>query len=198
MDKISVERLCDQAVKREQKPVLSSDQDSEQNAKTVPEGRLKRVFICSPFRATGETEEEKAKSRRYNDWLVRFSCRYAVSNGVIPYAPHLYCPSFLDDDDKGEREVGLFIGKLWMMQCEEVWVIGRKRTEGMKAEIATAKQWHIPIKHYIPARLPEERLLDAIFTPEIRYTEMTLGDSGNCMACDCCNKRVKGADDGTE
>ena len=43
----------------------------------------------------------------------------------------------------------------------------------MKREIAQAEAWNIKVVHYIPERTAEERLLDAIFHPEIKYKEMT-------------------------
>ena len=65
------------------------------------------------------------------------------------------------------------MGLVWLLQCDELWIIGRRITEGMKREIAQAKAWNIKVVHYIPERTAEERLLDAIFHPEIKYKELT-------------------------
>ena len=137
------------------------------------EDRLKKVFICSPCRPRGETP--KARER---DWIgninrARQACRYALDQGKIPYAPHLYFTTILSEADEDERELGILLGLVWLSQCDELWIIGRRITEGMKREIAQAEAWNIKVVHYIPERTAEERLLDAIFHPEIKYKEMT-------------------------
>ena len=137
------------------------------------EDRLKKVFICSPCRPRGETP--KARER---DWIgninrARQACRYAIDQGKIPYAPHLYFTTILSEADEDERELGILLGLVWLSQCDELWIIGRRITEGMKREIAQAEAWNIKVVHYIPERTAEERLLDAIFHPEIKYREMT-------------------------
>ncbi|MBQ9631569.1 MAG: hypothetical protein IJV04_01440 [Lachnospiraceae bacterium] len=78
----------------------------------------------------------------------------------------------LSEADEDERELGILLGMVWLSQCDELWIIGRRITEGMKREIAQAKEWNIKVVHYVPERTAEERLLDAIFHPEIKYKEM--------------------------
>lgn len=90
----------------------------------------------------------------------------------MPYAPHLYFTMFLSDTDEDERTLGILLGLTWLAQCDELWVIGRRITAGMEQEIAKAIEWNIKVVHYIPRCTPEERLLDAIFHPEIQYKEM--------------------------
>ena len=132
----------------------------------------KKVFICSPFRGLGRTEQEAKKNYLGNMELAKKACRYATGEGCIPYCPHLYFPRFLVDSDPDEREIGMLMGQTWLKQCSELWVIGRRISQGMKSEIAYAKELGIPVKHYVPERTPEERLLDAILRPEIEYREM--------------------------
>ena len=48
-----------------------------------------KVYICSPFRPIGETEEAQAKSIKRHKILARYACRYAVANGYSPLCPHL-------------------------------------------------------------------------------------------------------------
>ena len=109
------------------------------------EDRLKKVFICSPCRPRGETS--KARER---DWIgninrARQACRYAIDEGKIPYAPHLYFTTILSEADEDERELGILLGLVWLSQCDELWIIGRRITEGMKREIAQAEAWNIKV-----------------------------------------------------
>lgn len=131
-----------------------------------------KVYICSPFRPVGETVEEQAKSIKKHKILARYACRYAVANGYSPLCPHLYYPEFLDDNVDDEREIGMLLAMVGLSECKELWVVGRRISEGMAKEIKQAEKWGIPIKHYIPRMTPEERLLNAIFGDEFPFIEM--------------------------
>ena len=131
-----------------------------------------KVYICSPFRPVGETVEAQAKSIKKHKILARYACRYAVANGYSPLCPHLYYPEFLDDNVEDEREIGMLLGMVGLSECEELWIVGRRISEGMEKEIKQAEKWGIPIKHYIPRFTPEERLLKAIFGDEFPLIEM--------------------------
>ncbi len=135
-------------------------------------GCAKRVFICTPFRGLGFTEEAAKENFFENLRIAKLACRYATLHGAVPYAPHLYFPRFLMDSNSDEHEMSMLMGQLWLAQCSELWVIGRRVSSGMEREIAKAKEWGIPIKYYVPERTPEERLLDAILRPEIDFHEM--------------------------
>ena len=43
-----------------------------------------------------------------------------------------------DTDEETERDLALFMGRVIMSKCSEVWVFGDERSEGMNAEIAYA------------------------------------------------------------
>ena len=133
---------------------------------------LKKIFVCSPFRGIGNTEEAASKDYRRNIALAKGVCRYITEKGGGPYCPHLYFPRFLMDSDPDEREMGMLMGQTWLAQCDELWVIGRRISDGMAQEIARAEEWGIPVKHYVLKRSPEERLLDAILRPETDYHEL--------------------------
>ena len=133
---------------------------------------LKKIFVCSPFRGIGNTEEAASKDYRRNIALAKGVCRYITEKGGVPYCPHLYFPRFLMDSDPDEREMGMLMGQTWLAQCDELWVIGRRISDGMAQEIARAEEWGIPVKHYVLKRSPEERLLDAILRPETDYHEL--------------------------
>ena len=99
----------------------------------------KRAFICSPLRPRGATAGQRADDLRHNRQLAQLGCRYAVSLGYLPMAPHLFFPEFLSEDRPEEREKGIQFGLEWLSGCDELWVIGNRITEGMKREIALAK-----------------------------------------------------------
>jgi hypothetical protein len=96
------------------------------------------VYIASPF--AGDTECNIARAREY--------CRFAVSKGFIPLAPHLHYPQFMDDDDAGQRELGLFFALILLGKCDELWVCGDTVSAGMSREIAKAKRRGMPIKYF--------------------------------------------------
>ena len=131
-----------------------------------------KVYICSPFRPVGETAEAQAKSIMKHKILARYACRYAVANGYSPLCPHLYYPEFLDDNVEDEREIGMLLGMVGLSECKELWIVGRRISEGMDKEIKQAEKWGIPIKHYIPRFKPEEHLLKAIFGDQFPFIEM--------------------------
>lgn len=99
---------------------------------------MKWVYICSPYR--GDVERNIAKTQGYS--------RFAVTQGVIPLAPHIYFTQFLDDDDHEERRLGLHMGAELLKCCQEVWVFGSRITTGMKGEIAMAEQLGISVHYY--------------------------------------------------
>jgi hypothetical protein len=96
------------------------------------------VYICSPF--AGDIESNILRAQGY--------CRFAVTRDTIPFAPHLLFPQFLDDDDKVQRERGLFFGIVFLCKCHEIWVFGRKVSKGMAVEIEKAKRRGIPIRYF--------------------------------------------------
>ena len=96
------------------------------------------VYICSPY--AGDIEANVAAARRYS--------RFAVDAGYIPIAPHLLFPQFLNDANPKERELGLFFGNALMSKCSEVWVFGRRISEGMKAEINRAKWKNYRLRYF--------------------------------------------------
>lgn len=92
------------------------------------------VYICSPF--SGDTEENMEKARGY--------CRYAVDKGVIPLAPHLLLPQYMDEGT--ERDLALFMDLVLLTKCKEVWVFGGRITEGMQTEITNASRRGMPVR----------------------------------------------------
>lgn len=107
---------------------------------------MSKVFICSPYRAeTPEGLEENIE-------LAKRISRYAAEQGHTVLCPHLLYPQFLDDNDKGERELGIKAGLEMLKDADEVWVPSWKVSEGMKREIAEAEKLGIPVKYFAVRR----------------------------------------------
>jgi sugar phosphate isomerase/epimerase len=85
---------------------------------------MKLVFICSPFQGKRENIEN---AKEY--------CRFALEQGVIPIAPHVYFSQFMDDSNPEERRKALEMNKKLMEFCDELWIFGDEITEGMREEI---------------------------------------------------------------
>lgn len=96
------------------------------------------VYICSPF--AGDTEHNTLKAREY--------CRFAVEQNCIPIAPHLFFPQFMDDSDPKERELAMFMNKVILGKCKELWVFGETVSKGMAVEIETAKKRNQIIRYF--------------------------------------------------
>jgi hypothetical protein len=96
------------------------------------------VYIASPF--AGDTEYNVARARCY--------CRFAVSRGCIPVAPHLLYPQFVDDSDRDERELGLFFALVLLDKCDELWVFGSTISAGMAAETRRAKRKNCRLRYF--------------------------------------------------
>lgn len=99
---------------------------------------LPLVYIASPF--AGDAERNITRAQSY--------CRFAVSKGCIPLAPHLHYPQFMDDSDKAQRDLSLRFAMVLLGKCDELWCFGGKVSAGMAAEIAKAKRHDMPIKYF--------------------------------------------------
>lgn len=96
------------------------------------------VFICSPF--AGDVGRNVSRAREYS--------RFAVSRNVIPIAPHLLFPQFMDDNDIKQRDAAILMGLALMGRCKEVWIFGNTVSKGMAIEIKHAKRRNIPIRYF--------------------------------------------------
>ena len=93
------------------------------------------VYICSAY--SGDVEGNVIKARKYS--------RYAVDEGVIPIAPHLLLPQFMDEET--ERDLAMFMDIAILSKCRELWVFGEP-TAGMENEIAYAVRKQMTIKYF--------------------------------------------------
>lgn len=94
------------------------------------------VYICSPY--AGDIDGNTEKARKYS--------RFAVHNGVIPIAPHLLFPQFMEEET--ERDLAMFMNMVLITKCRELWVFGSHVSEGMQAEIDKAEQRNMKIRYF--------------------------------------------------
>lgn len=113
---------------------LTAVEKEEKAAKNYPP----LVYIASPF--AGDIEYNTSRAKGY--------CRFAVSKGCIPLAPHLLYPQFMDDEDKEQREQGIRFALILLSKCDELWVFGDKISAGMSREIAKAKRKSKIIRYF--------------------------------------------------
>ena len=111
-----------------------------ENVARAEDARVHRplVYIASPY--AGETEDNISRAKGY--------CRFAVSKGVIPLAPHLLYPQFMDDGDEDQRILGLRFAIALLCRCDELWVFGEKVSAGMAKEIEKAEKRGMRIRRF--------------------------------------------------
>ena len=107
----------------------------------IEKGNHPVVYICSPL--SGAVEHNQAKARDY--------CRFAIEQGVIPLAPHIYFTQFMDDSNPVERKQAMFMDLILLSKCSELWVFGERISRGMAEEIAQAERRGQPIRYFTEA-----------------------------------------------
>ena len=98
----------------------------------------KWVYIASPYQ--GDIEINTANARKY--------CQYAIRHSYLPVCPHIYFTQFLNEFDQKQRDTGMYLGIQMLLKCSEVWCFGERISDGMKAEIHTAKTHGIPVRYF--------------------------------------------------
>lgn len=96
------------------------------------------VYICSPY--AGDVEENVRRARGY--------CSFAVQQGTLPIAPHLYFIQFMDDSDTHQRNQAMRMNRILLSKCSELWVFGDRISEGMAMEIDQAYHRGMPIRYF--------------------------------------------------
>ena len=99
---------------------------------------MKLVYIASPY--AGDIPNNVERAKEY--------CKQALEQGVVPVAPHLLYPQFLEDSDPAERNLGLRAGLELLSRCEDMWVCGEEISPGMSREIQFAQGLGIPIRQW--------------------------------------------------
>ena len=59
-----------------------------------------------------------------------------------------FFPQFLSDDNPKERELGIFMGTVFLDGCKECWVFGSNISSGMAAEIRRAERKDILVRYF--------------------------------------------------
>lgn len=147
---------------------------------------MKRVYICSPFRA-----KDSAELDRNIDYAQELT-RKALEAGLAPITPHLYITQCLNEDNPEERAVGLAAGLELLKGCD--FVIAGIRygvSEGMSREIQTAGKLGIAVvnadqlrqKMQYEERKTEEKVR---YYAKHSYCEFCTSTSPDCgRALDC-------------
>lgn len=94
------------------------------------------VYICSKY--SGDITTNSNDAKRYS--------RFAVEQGVIPIAPHLLFPLFMDE--KTEREIAMYMNEVLISRVDELWVFGNELSSGMKVEVEAAKNLKKQIRYF--------------------------------------------------
>ena len=93
------------------------------------------VYICSRYAA-----DEKRTVEQNEAAAVRYS-QFAIEQGCIPLACHLFYPRILDDNNPEQRKLGLFFGQVWLDIAREIWIFSDGSfSKGMKSEYDRARQ----------------------------------------------------------
>lgn len=113
---------------------------------------MKKIFICSPLKGSPDCPEGRLQSSQIvpgHIHLARTLCKAVVSDIVIPIAPHLYFPQFLDDSNPIQREVGCMFSLALLRECDGVVVYDGccGISDGMKAEIEEADKLGIKVAY---------------------------------------------------
>ncbi len=102
------------------------------------------AYVCSPY--AGDTQANTALARRI--------CGVLVARGRIPIAPHLLLPQFMNDTDPEQRELAMFMNRIVLSKCEEVWLYAPRVSPGMRDEAYWAHAIGTPI-HFLDQDLQE-------------------------------------------
>jgi len=94
------------------------------------------IYIASPL--SGDVERNLEFARR--------ACRYAIAQGVTPFAPHLLYTQMLDDGSPAERQLGIDMGGQMLRLCDELWLCGDRISPGMAGEKELAESLDIPVR----------------------------------------------------
>lgn len=96
------------------------------------------MYICSPY--AGDVKQNVRRAQAY--------CRFAVQKNCVPIATHLLFPQFMDDTDPAQRQQALFMSRLLLTKCNEVWVFGETISQGMASEIRKAESRNKTIRYF--------------------------------------------------
>jgi len=108
------------------------------------------IYVCSAYSGIPGLND----NREENIKAAEDICRFIMKKGYTPFAPHLLYTRFTDDDRPDQRKAGIRCGLEMLSRCDEMWVCGKKFSEGMIMEINAARRFGINIRYFMN-RLPE-------------------------------------------
>lgn len=119
---------------------------------------MKMVYLASPLRGDYDRNIKNA---------VEYS-RLVSECGLLPLAPHIIFSQWCNDTISEQREQGLKLGLSLLEKCDEMWVMGKKVSQGMQGEIDFAREhgirtYFVPypaLKEYYSISTDEVPLLD--------------------------------------
>ena len=119
---------------------------------------MKMVYLASPLRGDYDKNIKNA---------VEYS-RLVSECGLLPLAPHIIFSQWCNDTIPEQREQGLKLGLSLLEKCDEMWVMGKKVSQGMQGEIDFAREhgirtYFVPypgLKEYYPISTDEVPLLN--------------------------------------
>jgi len=104
-------------------------------------GRPETIFVISPFKNVPDALQK-----------VHKICREIILAGDIPIAPHGYFTLFLNDNDEGERYLGMRAGRVLMAFCDKARIYEVDtlfKSEGMQGDLVMAGNLHLPIEQKV-------------------------------------------------
>lgn len=102
---------------------------------------LQMIYVASKLKGDIETNIEKAK--KY--------CKFVHDKGLMPVASHIMYPAIgFNDEVEAEREKCRLYGMYLLAVCDALYcfIENDEISDGMRAEIDTAKKLNIPIKYF--------------------------------------------------
>lgn len=116
------------------------------------ENKIPKVFICIRLRPKSQEPERAAAEFKENLERAKIAARYAVLNGFDPEATTIYFTQFLNDSLASERELGMRIGQMRLLNCDRLWAIldlnkCEAISSGMKSDIDIASKNGVLIEY---------------------------------------------------
>ena len=126
----------DQPVKAGKNGVVIHDPSYLCQTQRKTDTPAKVVYIASPL--SGDVKR--------NLQFARQACRYAISEEMTPFCPHLLYTQMLDDSNPEERQLGIDLGNRMLRLCDELWLCGDRISPGMAGEKEMAERLGIPVR----------------------------------------------------
>ncbi|MCD8129661.1 MAG: hypothetical protein LUE16_00020 [Lachnospiraceae bacterium] len=105
------------------------------------------VYVCSPYRLEKQMDGEMKRTWEADVKTARMACRMLAKLGYMPLSPQLYFCRFLSSLDEMEQVDYRMLAQEWLMQADEMWLIGDILTEEMAKEVSLARSRGIPVRH---------------------------------------------------